>query len=525
MPKTITTGTDARKRLLNGALQLSRAVTVTYGPAGRTCILDRMAGLLATKDGVTVAREVDLADPVANQGAKVLREACITVNNEVGDGTTTAAILAGEMLREGHKYIAVGADPNQMVRGMYAARDAISEELQGLAEPIRTQADLERVAMIASNGDAEVARNLAEACMAVGQDGTITIEDGQGLDVVLEFREGLELDRGAASSEFLGTDIERVMEGPLVAVLNVSLHTLDDVKELMEVASQWPKNELLVFCKSISGEALATMTLNNKEQVVRCCAIQAPGMSYLQGAYLEDIAALAGATFVDPEAGYPWQFWDAEWFGSLRKATVKAKSTVLLSYDEASEVLEEHLEKLRAQERHCVSDYDRDRLKERLAKLSGGLAILKIGGHTEAALKERRARVEDALGSVRSALRDGVVPGGGSAYYHAAERTPYFGDAGLDSYRMGWNLVLQALKSPVRKLMENAGYTGDVGLLSGRDPWEGWDVMQCVIRDLKAEPHIIDPTGVTLAALRAAVSVSATLLTVEVAITGSGKRA
>lgn len=519
-PKSIARGYEARKRLLSGALQLAKAVTVTYGPAGRTCILDRLSGLLATKDGVTVAREVELSDPVANQGAAILREACIKVNDEVGDGTTTTALLAAEMLREGHKYVAAGADPNQMIQGMRAAQDAAFETIYALAEPIRTQKDLERVAMIASNGDVEVAKNMAEACMAVGQDGTITIEDGQSIEVTLEFKEGMEIEKGVTNTDFLEGDIERVIEGPLVAVINVSLNTLEDVQELLEVASQWPKNELLVFCRSVGGEALATMLVNNKEKVARCCAVQAPGMSHKQADYLEDVAALSGATFVDPEAGYPWQFWDAEWFGSLRKATIKERVSVLLAYDEAGELLEEHIRKLHAQEAVCVSDYDRDRLQERVAKLSGGLAILKIGGPTEAALKERRARVEDALGSVRAALREGVVPGGGTAYLRASERLAER-PKDQDGFSQGWAIVQRALQAPVRKLMANAGYESDpIYSLRDRSDWEGWDVSQAIIRDLTLEPRIIDPTAVVVSAIRAAISVSATLLTVEATITG-----
>jgi chaperonin GroEL len=443
----------------------------------------------------------------------------LAVNNEVGDGTTSTAILAAEMLRLGHKYIIAGMDPNQMVRGMQSALEECYNLLADLYQPISTQEDLERVAFIASNGDVEVAKNLAEACMAVGNNGTVTIEDGQSIEVLLELKEGMEIDRGAYSLEFLGSDTERTLEGPLVAVVNASLSKLEDVQDLLETASQWPQNELIVFCKSIVGDALSTMVLNNKEQIVRCCAVQAPGISYRQSDYLEDIAAISGATFVDPGAGFSFGSWDSEWFGSLRKAVIKQKSSVLLAYDEITDNLEEHLLKLKATEAMSSSEYDRDKLKERISKLTGGLAVLKVGAATEVELKERRARVEDALGSVKAALKDGVVPGAGSAYWYLGQKLMEK-NTELDSFSVGWTVVAQSLKLPICKLLANAGYLEPpLEKLNLQTPWVGWDIAQLKIRNLWEQPCIADPTAVVASAIRSAISVAATLLTVEVSIT------
>jgi chaperonin GroEL len=523
--RQIATGTPARKRILEGALRLAQTTTITYGPHGRTCILDRNPELLTTRDGVTVARAIDLLDPVQNLGAQFLKEACIKVNNEVGDGTTTVAILTAEMLKRGHKIITAGIDPNQIVRGMNAARDQAISVIEDLAVSIETQKDIERVAMLASNGDTEVAQNMAEACMAVGKDGTVTIEDGQGIEVSLEFKEGMDLDRGPASMSFLKGDVERTLEGPLVAVINFTLQTLEDIQDLLEVASQWPQRELLVIAQDVKGVALATMIENDKQGIVRSVAVLAPGFTSRKADYLQDIAALSGATFVDPVAGYDIRTWDANWFGAFRKVLIKHNTVVLTSYDEARETLAQRILELKAQERHCVSDYDRDRLQERLGKLSGGMAVLRIGAATEAEMKERRARVEDALAAVKASLKDGVVPGAGLTYLRAAKG---LGNCtGCDEgFTAGWNLVRDALSKPAEILATNGGHSGAAVLdllQSSSEDWWGWDTLQGRCRDLIEDPPIIDPTAVALSVLRAAVSVASTLLTVEVSITEKNK--
>lgn len=525
-PRDIYTGNDARTRLLQGADKMARAVAVTYGPGGRTCIMERMAGMLTTKDGVTVAREVFLADHLENQGCQILKEACINVNNEVGDGTTTVAVLANAMLHAGHKLIATGVDPGGLVRGMYEARDRVMEFIQNLATSITEQSDLERVAMLASNGDEEVARYLAEACMAVGKDGTVTIEDGVGMEVVLEFKEGMEIDQGPCSLSFLGGQPERVIESPLIAVIHGRLRSLADVQDLLEVASQWPQNELVVFCLTAETEALSVMVVNDTKGVMKSVAIGAPGVQFRKQEYLQDIAALAGAVYIDPLAGYDHKSWDPEWFGSLQKIIIQTKATILMPHGEADQSISDRIVTLRAEESRCTSDYDRDRLRERLAKLSGGMAILKIGGVTEIALKERRARVEDALGAVKAALRDGVVPGGGIAYLRAAANLVI--PLQYDAVGSGWKVIKQALMKPLEVLADNAGEEGKVIIHTLLDKWlqnpsadidwSGWDAITNQYRDLYADPMVMDPTAVALATIKAAVSVAATLLTVETAI-------
>jgi chaperonin GroEL len=451
------------------------------------------------------------------------------VNDKVGDGTTTVAVLSGALLEHGRRVVAAGMDPMQVAAGMRAASRIAVESVLGAAHAVRTQTDLERVALIASNRDEEIAAHLAEACMAVGRDGTIVIEDGKGVQSVLTFKEGMEINQGALSPRFLGSSSERVIEGPLVAVVDSILSRADDVREMMEVASQWPQNQLLVFALDVTGEALNTMTLNDSKGVVRCVAVRAPGGAQ-RSEHLKDIAALAGADFVESLTGYDIKAWDASWFGSLRQATIREKSCVLAAYGESTETVENRLAEIRAAEQHCTSDYDRDRLRERKAKLTGGMAIIEVGGVTEAAMKERRARVEDALSAVQAALESGVVPGGGVAYLAASTTVLNAKDPDKsEDFKAGWDAFGWALRRPLEVLARNAGRTGRTiveQVLSAQEGSVnmGWDAVTDEIRDLTLDPPVIDPAKVTVTVMEAACSVASTLLTSGASITLGGDR-
>lgn len=524
--RNIQHGIPAREKLLAGAAKLARAVAVTYGPKGRTVVLGRVQGLLQTKDGVTVAREIDLEDPAENMGAQVLKEACLTVNDEAGDGTTTTAILAAAILQEAHKMVVGGFDPMQLAKGIQAGGEAACDFVRGMAVSIQKQEELERVALMASNGDEEIATLMAKACMAVGQDGTIAIEDGQGVECELVLKEGMEIERGALSNVFLGTSLVRELVKPLVAVVNATLTTLEDVQDLLEVASQWPDNPLLLFAETVEGHALVTMTLNDSQQVMQCVAVQAPGFGEKKAEYLKDIAAISGGTYIDPAMGFDHRKWDANWFGSVRKATVRQKKTLLEALPEAAAGIEKRISQVRVEEARSTSDYDKDRLRERRAKLSGGLALLKVGGVTEGALKERRARVEDALGSVRAALEGGVVPGGAVSYLAASESLGE-GTNGSEGFTHGWAVLRKALRAPLYRLAANAGVDASAIIHrvveARRDDedlgWMGWCPLTNTIRDFGEEPLVLDPTYVAISAIRAACSVAATLLTAETSIT------
>jgi len=525
-PRLILFGAENRKRLLHGAQVFARAVCVTYGPQGRNAILDRAAGLLVTKDGVTVAREINLPDPVGNMACQALKEACIRVNDRAGDGTTTAACIAAAILRESIKLVTGGHNPVHMARGIQMAACAAVDAICYMARSIETQGQLEKVALIASNGDAEVAANMAEAVMAVGKNGTVSIEDGNSVETVLVFKEGMEIDRGVPSMHFLKDGIERVMDGPIVACIAATLSTVEDVLDLCEEATTFGGRPLVVFCENIQGEALKTMVMNDTstDNSFEFIAIPAPGNFDGKKDYLGDIAALAGADMVDPAQGMSWKKWDSGWFGGLRTVRAKAKLTTLVAHDEAAECVLERIRHIQAQYQHTTSQFDTDRLDERLAVLEGGLCIMQIGAHTEIELKEKRARVEDALGAVQAALEEGIVPGGGTAYLAAYQHIAGQCPPSDVAVMAGWQVMEKALLAPLAQLATNAGKNGEYRvekLLDHRpspDSWLGWDAVEDEERDFGEDGSIIDPSRVVVAVIEAAASSAATLMTSEASI-------
>lgn len=527
-PRLVIHGEQNRKLLLEGAAIFAKTVCVTYGPHGRTVLLDRSAGLLATKDGVTVAREIDLEDPVSNMACQAFKGACIKVNDEAGDGTTTAACLSVAILEGGCKLVAAGLNPVHMAKGIQLASRAAADALWDLARPITTQMQLERVALISSNGDIEVSEKLAEAVMAVGKNGTVSIEDGSSIETTLTFKEGMEIDRGACSMAFLQGNSERLLDGPLVAVIAASLHTIEDVLDICEEATTFGGRPLLIICEGIDGEALKTLVLNdtNKDIDFEFVVVMAPGNFDKKVDYLGDIAALAGADLIDPRTGGTWKQWNKEWFGALKSATVKAKKTTLIAYDEASESVQERVREIHKAREFASSQYDIDRINERLATLEGGLCIMQIGAYTEAELKEKRARVEDALGAVQAALADGIVPGGGTAYLAAYQAIRGQCPTEDVEVKAGWGIMERALLQPVATLARNASKNGDYiveKLLDQRGgdftSWVGWDALKDEFRDFGTDTTIIDPAKVAIAVIEAASSAASTLMTAEASIT------
>lgn len=525
-PRMIVYGENNRKRLLEGAAIFAKTVCVTYGPHGRVVLLDRAAGLLATKDGVTVAREIDLEDPVANMACQVLKAACIKVNDEAGDGTTTAACISAAILQEGCKLVAAGMNPVHMARGMQLAAKAAADAVWGMAYPIETQKQLERVALIASNGDQDVAEKLAEAVMAVGKNGTVSIEDGNGIETTLDFKEGMEIDRGAASMAFLQGNSERLLDGPLVAVIAASLHTVEDVLDLCEEATTFGGRPLILICEGIDGDALKTLVMNdaNKEMDFEFVAVLAPGNFDKKIDYLGDIAALAGADLIDPKRGGSWKKWDKAWFGAFRSAKVQAKKTTFVAYEEASESVQERVKQIHTSRDFATGQYDIDRINERLATLEGGLCIMHIGAYTEAELKEKRARVEDALGAVQAALWEGIVPGGGVAYLAAHQAIQGKCPVEDMEVKAGWECLERALLRPVATLADNAGRNGEyiveklLGLRPHWQSWVGWDALTGRFEDFAQDTTIIDPCKVAIAVIEAATSATSTLMTSEASI-------
>lgn len=529
-PKLILFGEENRQLIQQGAEVFARAVTVTYGPHGKIAMLNRAAGLLATKDGVTVAREIFLKNRVANMAAQALKQACIKVNDDAGDGTTSTACISAALIQEGCKLITGGMDPIKLSRGIKMASEEASRVIYGISLEITTQSQLESVALIASNGDQEIAAQMAEAVMAVGKNGTVSIEDGHGVETVLEFKEGMEIDRGAASIGFLsnkdGDGVQRILEGPLVACYAGTLSSVEDVLDMCEEATTFGNRPLVVFCHGINGHALDTLMRNDVESSYTFIPILSPGNFEKKTDYLGDIAAMSGADLVDPNAGGSSKKWDRTWFGALRHMTVKAKESTLIAYDEASEAIADRIAYIKAQFQHTSTQYDIDRLNERLAVLEGGLCIMKIGAHTEAELKEKRARIEDALGAVQGALEDGIVPGGGTTYLATSMALEGQCPSEDLDIQAGWDLFCRALCKPVEVLARNAGYNGDFVVAKLKDlrsegPWDswlGWDAIQNTYRDFEDSEDIIDPTRVALAVVEASASAASILMTAEASI-------
>ena len=511
MSKEIFFGNDFRTQILKGAEIFASTVTKTMGPYSGTVMMNRMGGLLQTKDGVTVAREVNLKQPVANMGCQVLKEACIKVNDEAGDGTTTTACLSNAILREAHKLIVAGYDPMTLQRQMSVGAAKVADALYANAFPVEEEHELHSVAMVSCNGDLEIADVLTEACLAVGKDGTVVIEEGTSIGIDMDFKEGFELNCGAVSSHFLNGGFERKLISPLVAVVPKVISSMKDVHSMLEESSQFPQNELLLLCYGVQGEALKFLATNHVKGVCSSMSVNIAGVSLRRGEYMKDLAALCGCSVLE-EDQYDLTKFDPSWFGSCLEVLVQEKKTVFSSFEEAEESIDKRCQELGRDIASAISDYDRDNIQQRISKLKGGFCLVSVGGHTESAMKEKRARIEDALGAVQSALRSGIVAGGGACYLWAS----------LDlSDEGGEGILKRALRKPMETIVGNARQNGDYAvetlLRDGGNAWHGWDIRQKTVIDLY-QSKIIDPLLVALKVVESSVSVAGTLLMAEAGI-------
>jgi chaperonin GroEL len=511
MSKEIYFGDDFRTQILKGAEIFAKTVTRTMGPFSGTVMMNRMGGLLQTKDGVTVAREIHLPDPVANMGCQVLKEACIKVNDEAGDGTTTTACLTNAILREAHKMVAAGHCPMKLQRELLDAMKKVVDVLWENAYPVEEESELHSVAMISCNGDREVADVLTEACLAVGKDGTVVIEEGNGLGIDMDFKEGFEISCGAVSRHFMNDALEKKLVSPLVAVVPKVITSMKDVFSMLEESSQFPQNELLLICYGLEGEALKFMTTNHVKGVCTSMPINIAGVSLRRAEYMKDIAALCGCAVLE-EDQYDITKFNTEWFGSCMEVLVQEKNTVFTAFDEAEDTIEKRVTELQNDMASAISDYDRDDITKRISKLKGGFCLVSVGGHTELAMKEKRARIEDALGAVQSALKTGIVAGGGASYLWASQ---------VLSDKGGEGVLKRALRKPMQTIIENASENGDFAvemlLRDGVDVWHGWDARKKEVVNLY-ERKIIDPLLVAEKAVESSVSVAALMITAEAGI-------
>lgn len=522
MAKQLLFTEDARKKLLSGVEQISRAVKVTLGPKGRNVLLDKKFGApTVTKDGVSVAREVELEDPFENMGAQLLKEVATKTNDVAGDGTTTATVLAYSMVREGLKAVTAGMTPIELKRGMDKAVAVAVDEVIKNAKEIKGSDEVSHVASVSANNDPEIGTILAEAIEKVGKDGVITVEEAKTMETTTDYVEGMQFDRGYISSYFV-TDrdrMETVFEDPFILIHDKKISSLKDMLPLLEKIAQTGK-PLLIIAEDVDAEALATLVVNNIRGVLKTCAVKAPGFGDRRKAMLEDIAILTGGQVISEEIGLKLENTDIAQLGHAKSVKIDKDNTTIIDGAGKQKDIKDRVSEIKAQIEESSSDYDKEKLKERLAKLVGGVAVINIGAVTEVEMKEKKHRVEDALSATRAALEEGIVPGGGTALIQAAKAfDTYEGELTADE-KVGFNIVKRALEEPIRQIAENAGLDGGVVAERAKNEKKGtgFDAAKMEWTDM-VKAGIIDPAKVTRSALQNAASIAGLLLTTECAIT------
>ncbi|MCG8504941.1 MAG: chaperonin GroEL [Sphingomonadales bacterium] len=509
---------DARDRILKGVDTLANAVRVTLGPKGRNVVLEKSFGApRITKDGVTVAKEIELKDKFENMGAQMVKEVASKTNDIAGDGTTTATVLAQAIVREGMKSVAAGMNPMDLKRGVDLAVSAIVDDLEGRSKQTGSNDEIAQVGTISANGDRVVGDKIAEAMEKVGKEGVITVEEAKGLEFELDVVEGMQFDRGYLSPYFI-TNAEKMvteLESPFILLHEKKLSNLQSMLPLLESVVQAGR-PLLVIAEDVEGEALATLVVNKLRGGLKVAAVKAPGFGDRRKAMLEDIAILTGGQVVSEDLGIKLENVTIDMLGTAKRVTINKDDTTIVDGAGEAEDIKARCEQIKAQIETTTSDYDREKLQERLAKLSGGVAVIKVGGATEIEVKERKDRVDDALHATRAAVEEGIVAGGGVALLHSINA---LGDIKVenDDQERGVNIVKKALEFPVRQIAENAGFDGAVvagKLVESGEANYGFDAQQEVYTDLFTA-GIIDPTKVVRAALQDAASVAGLLITTE----------
>jgi chaperonin GroEL len=519
MAKQLLYSDEARRKILSGVEQLSAAVKITLGPKGRNVVIDKKFGSpTITKDGVTVAKEIELEDAFENMGAQMVKEVAEKTSDIAGDGTTTATILAESIYREGLKNVTAGSNPMELKRGIEKAVEKVVEELGKLSTPIKDKKEVAQVASIAANSDTTIGELIAEAMDKVGKDGVITVEEAKSTATTLEVVEGMQFDQGYLSPYFV-TDAERMevlLEDPYILIFEKKISAIKDILPLLEKVARLGK-PLLIIAEEVEGEALATLVVNKIRGTFMACAVKAPGYGDRRKAMLEDIAILTGGKALTEDLGIKLENIDVEDLGRAKKIKVDKENTTIVEGAGKSQTINGRIAQIKKQIDDTDSDYDKEKLQERLAKLAGGVAVINVGAATETEMKEKKARVEDALHATRAASQEGIVPGGGVALIRTI---PSLDKIKLErDEKIGVNIVKRAIEEPLRQIAENAGLEGSV--VAQRIKQEktnvGYDVAQDAYVDM-IEAGVIDPTKVTRSALQNASSIAALLLTTETII-------
>lgn len=532
-------GRDARKGMLAGVIKLADAVAVTLGPRGRNVCLEKKFGApLVTKDGVSVAKEIDLPDPLEDMGARLVREVASKTSEDAGDGTTTSVVLAAHLFTEGQKLVEAGLAPVSLKRGMDKAVDLIVDQILGLSLPVKSQEQVENVATISANGDRKVGKIVADAVGKVGRDGVVNIEEGRNTETIIETTDGMKIDRGWVSPHFM-TDGEKQETVLTDAVVLVTDHIVSSVRSLLPILEKLVADgtPFLVIAPDFQGESIPTFVQNLQRGALKACLVKAPAYGAQQVEHLRDIAVLTGATFITKELGMTFDTIHMEDLGRVGRVRITQKDTLMTDPGGSPEAIESRIESIKTQIEGSGSEYDQDKLRERLGRLLGGICVIKVGAVSELEMKELKARMEDALHATRVSIEEGVVPGGGLALMRAADRVRELiaasDDPGSelsvshplpinDDEKAGFNLVLVACDEPMRRIIQNAGKNGDVYVervrsAGSQDEFMGIDASDMTMKNL-LEHGIVDPTKVVRSALQNASSVVGTLLTTECAI-------
>lgn len=519
--KNVIFGDDARSKLITGVDTLANAVRTTLGPKGRNVVIQKQfGGPAVTKDGVSVAREIELEDAIENMGAQMIKEVASKTADNAGDGTTTATVLAQAIVKEGSKLVTAGMNPMDLKRGIDKTVNAIVVELDNISKPCDTQTEIIQVGSISANSDATIGKIIADAMEQVGKDGVITVEDGKGLEDELEVVEGMQFDRGFLSPYFV-TNQERQLvelENPYVLIVDKKISNIRELLPTLEAVAKAGK-PLLIVAEDIEGEALATLVVNNVRGIVKTCAVKAPGFGDRRKEMLADIAVLTGATVISEEVGLSLEKIEPEHLGSAGRVEVTKDNTTVVDGIGEKSAIEDRIATIQSQINSTESDYDREKLQERLAKLSGGVAVIKVGAATEVEMKEKKDRIDDALHATRAAVEDGIVAGGGVALLRAKQALGTVETANPDQ-AAGVDIVLRAIEAPIRQICDNAGDSPDVVVnnILAQSGNYGYNASTGEYGDM-LELGIIDPTKVTKNALINAASIAGLLLTSECSIT------
>ncbi len=520
MAKQIKFDADARQKILAGVEKLSAAVTSTLGPSGRNVILDKKFGSpQITKDGVTVAKEIELEDPFENMGAQMVREVASKTNDVAGDGTTTATLLAEAVYREGLKNITAGANPMALKRGIDQATAAVVDAIAKLAKKVKSAEEIAQVATLSANGESEIGDIISEAMDKVGKDGTITVEEAKTLESSLDVVEGMQFDKGYLSPYFV-TDpesMECVLENPYILLFEKKISNLQDMLPLLQAVAKTGK-PLMIIAEDVEGEALATLVVNKLRGSFQVCAVKAPGFGDRRKAILEDIAILTGGKLISEDIGIKLENVTVDMLGKAKKVTVDKDNTTIVQGQGKSADISSRVAIIKKQIEETSSDYDREKLQERLAKLAGGVAIIKVGAATEAAMKEKKDRVDDALHATRAAVEEGIVPGGGVAYLRCQKVIETLDLAGDE--KVGASIIARAIEAPLRKLVNNAGQEAAlvIAKVKADKGSNGYNVRTGEYADL-LKCGVVDPAKVTRTALQNAASIAGLLLTTDCMVT------